>query len=202
MEKWGWNEKENNEGRQRRERAAERQKSIPFGGRRIGAVECKCYIINTQWAMAATQVINLPWMCIEKHPHCFPYKPLPHEWSRCWLAAGTDSKVSQGWHSEYFTQDISPLQQQAEEPAKNFLPFNVFSCRVHFMRGGRIHAIGCLMKELRPGYAWNKVVCAKIWFYTCKLPEIGALRMQKEREVQVLPYFFHLHNWPTAVWSY
>lgn len=29
-------------------RAAERQKSIPSGGRRIGAVECKFYIIKTQ----------------------------------------------------------------------------------------------------------------------------------------------------------
>lgn len=44
--------------------------------------------------------------------------------------------------------------------------------------------------------------CKEIWFYTCKVTEIGVLRMQKEREVRVLPSFFHLHNWPMAVWSY
>lgn len=147
--------------------------------------------------MAATQVINLPWMCNEKHPHIFPSKPFPHEWSRCWLAAGTDSKVSQGWHSEYFAQDIFPLQQRSWQKMQQ----RVFmSCSLHV--GGRIHVIRCLFEELRLGYAWNKVVCAKIWFYTCKLTEIGVLRMQKEREVQVLPSFFHLHNWPMAVWSY
>lgn len=155
--------------------------------------------------MAATPVINLPWMCNEKHPHRFPSEPFPHEGSRCWLAAGTDSKVSQGWHPEYFTQDIFPLQQQAAELAKNVLPFDdVFfvSCSLH-ARWKDSCRHGCLFGELRLGYAWNKVVRAKkIWFYTCKVTEIGVLRMQKEREVQVLPSFFHLHNWPMAVWSY
>lgn len=52
--------------------------------------------------MAATPVINLPWMCNEKHPHRFPSEPFPYEGSRCWLAAGTDSKVSQGFASGVF----------------------------------------------------------------------------------------------------
>lgn len=52
--------------------AAEQQKSFPFGGRMIGAVECKCYIINTQWPMVAKQVINLPWMCNGKYSRRSP----------------------------------------------------------------------------------------------------------------------------------
>lgn len=56
------------ERQQTRERATEWQKSIPFGGDKIRAVECKCYIMNSRWAITAIQVITLAWMCNEKYP--------------------------------------------------------------------------------------------------------------------------------------
>lgn len=57
------------ERQQTHKRAAEWQKSIPFVGDKIRAVECKCYIMKSRWAITAIQVIILAWMCNEKYPH-------------------------------------------------------------------------------------------------------------------------------------
>lgn len=72
-----------NERRKTHEKATEWQKSIPFGGHKIRAVECKCYIMNSQRAMTAIQAIILPWMCNEKYPHPSRPRRFPHDWS-CW----------------------------------------------------------------------------------------------------------------------
>lgn len=85
LDKWVWNEKEGKiERQQTYKRAAEWQKSIPFGGHKIRAVECKCYIMNSQRAVTAIQVIILPWMCNEKYPRPSRRRLLPHDWNG-WL---------------------------------------------------------------------------------------------------------------------